>query len=163
LEGSSISKIGLENDGPATQSLQYLAGYLAWKLKKAGKGIYGFPTGQKTSLTLPEQCPWTQLLSRGGLLIPNEEILTTVLRCEDGFNKNFDNLKAGIGICDKLVQSILQLYPASNLDIVKAFVDIRVKIKTNSLNENRRTNNINKRKAKQFSKSQREQNCTKKK
>lgn len=79
---------------PKDESLRHLAGYLAWKLKKQGKGVYGTPTAKSELKGSCDSC-WIQLLSRGGLLIPNEIMAASVLACENEFGNSFDYVKTG--------------------------------------------------------------------
>jgi len=81
----------IENSELKAESLKYLAGYIAWQLKRKGKGIFGTPTSQcYNSDALKDS--WIHMLSRGGLLIPNDEIYYAVLNFNTIFERNVQKL-----------------------------------------------------------------------
>ena len=108
-----------------TEALRYLAGYLAWQLKRK-KGIYGIPS---KFATFPDwSLIWIQHLSRGGLLVPNDDIFITVLNCEKVFLEFTKTHFMKDKIKFKCQVSILAYFPSSNMD--------RVPIYASYLNQN---------------------------
>lgn len=132
-----------------SESLKFIAGYLAWHLKKNGKGVFGTPTGVMKLVSNERNGTWIQMLSNGGLLLPNDEILTTVkasekVFCEVTQNIYIENIKSS---CRKV---ILERFPDFNQHIVQEFVKLRIRIRLKVLNEKKK-NFKNSKKAKQFS------------
>lgn len=126
-------------------SLFYLAGYIAWQLKRKGKGIYGYPTKNNSNGS------WIEMLSRGGLLTPTDKMHSWILECNQVFDKlikqNFNYSTPGL--MKFLIANIKNSCPNIEEVIIKEFVKIRIKIRTRYFNINR-SNAINLRKAKQF-------------
>jgi hypothetical protein len=139
-------------DNPTIQSLHYLAGYIAWKLKKKGLGTFGKYTSETiTENTSPTN--WIQQVSRGGLLESGDCTFNAVKTCEAEFMKLFLLLKNEEGITLKMQTFITKAHPFLNPLLVKEFLNIRLKIRVKYLNEDAKNTKKNKAKAKQFLKS----------
>jgi len=132
-------------------SLRHLAGYVAWELKRKGKTVYGIPTSQ---IALDTEAPvipdWIELLSKGGLLVPDSRILDWVMKCEHefrGFSEYFQNCP---GVTAILTEKIQAKFPHIDRDVVRVFLRTRIRIKIKALNNSRRDTRKRKRKSKQF-------------
>lgn len=121
---------------PEEKSLKYLAGYLAWSLKRKRKGIFRTPTSLKP-VCKDQTSNWIQVLSHGGLLCPNDEIISTVLNAEPVFVETVKNIHLE-NINSVFQKAILDRFPKSNVEIVKELVKIRLKIRIRFLNEGRK-------------------------
>ena len=114
---------------PATEdSLRYLAGYIAWKLKRAGNvKEYGTPNG-KTPYVMDPNTNWIETLSKGGLLIPTKELWNWIQQCEKIFLEYF----AGFQQQDRITSRLIALIRAREKDIdeevVTQYVVTRLKI-----------------------------------
>ena len=62
-----------------SDSLYYLAGYLAWSLRRKGKGVYGKVTSDPSITYSSVSSTWLGLLSKGGLMVPDDRIHEAVL------------------------------------------------------------------------------------
>ncbi|CAL8074647.1 unnamed protein product [Orchesella dallaii] len=131
------------------EALVYLAGYLAWKLKRKYPEMekFGEPTSTLTEYEVP--C-WIHSLSRGGLLSPNPSIVEAVQKCNAVFEAAMVVLRDQNNIHNALFSKITCECPDVKKEIVSEFIDIRIKIRIKSLNKSRSDSMINKRKAKQF-------------
>src|SRR5437016_1841276 len=107
------------------ESLRYLAGYLAWKIKKEGKGVYGLYSSSSSFFGM-QSSTWINVMSNGGLLIPNDEIYSTVLNCEQVFTAVVDQYWTQVGITSILKECIMAHFPESKEIIVEEFVKIRI-------------------------------------
>ena len=136
----------------AGEGVRYIAGYLAWKLKRLGLGLYGYPTNAlQVRNSNSVDTSWIELLSRGGLLIPDQNFLEMVRTIENLFGQFFTEFQYEQNISTKLVNRISQIHPDYDPVVLKYFMNTRLRIKIKSLNQNRIEVINRKRKAKQFS------------
>jgi len=124
---STFELLKIESFDSDAETLRYLAGYLAWKLKRKGKGIFGVPTACKTVSCGVSS--WIQHLSFGGLLLPNDEIFNTVKNAEAVFVEVMKTHFLSEKISLILEEVMLAHYPTSNVLIVKEYIQCRLRIR----------------------------------
>jgi hypothetical protein len=135
-------------DYSTEEGMRYVAGYLAFKLKKLNLGIYGKPTS--TIQLEPNNTKWIELLSRGGLLVPDESIFNWVKICEEWYRKWFPILLNERNISKKLENKICTGTSVCPV-VVKHYLKTRIRMSVKQLNEEFRQSKVYKRKSKQFS------------
>ena len=96
---------------------------------------------------------WIEVLSNGGLLVPNDVILRWIYQCECEFRGFLEYFQNTLGVSSILTQKILSKYTTMDPEVVKEFVRNRILIKIRALNNLRRESSIRKRKARQFANS----------
>ncbi len=127
----------VETASSLTNEMEYLAGYIAWCLKRKFPSLphFGTPTGHQRSNM--EQPTWIQMLSRGGLLTPNDTLKNAITKCNSVFEKsiphvqNLPNLHANLRSC------ITTEFPEMPKEIIDEFIKVRIKIRIKHLNANR--------------------------
>src|SRR4051794_31130286 len=72
------------------QSLLYLSGYIAWKLQKKGCGKYGTISRDCQFTKVYTDKSWLAILSRGGLIVPDDHVQEQVRLFELEFRQLFD-------------------------------------------------------------------------
>ncbi|CAL8129621.1 unnamed protein product [Orchesella dallaii] len=135
---------------PQTEdALTYLAGYLAWKLKRKCPTLksYGQPTATLPAKEVPN---WIHSLSRGGLLAPDAYILEAVKKCNAIFEASMKDFLQRSNLHSNLITRLESEIPGLEKQIINEFVKIRIKIRIKALNNGRTNSMINRRKAKQF-------------
>ena len=128
------------------EALSYIAGYIAYKLRKAGKFLdIGQPTAKCMQENDADSCQsWIMTLSKGGLLVPSENLLTNVKDMEDVFNSSYETFSRSTNIFKNLIEACNKKIPHVQHEIVEEFVKLRLKIRLKHLNEEHR--NIKKQK-----------------
>ena len=125
------------------EALTYLAGYVAYKLKKANKIC---DLGQPTTQWIQKEenrdllaKTWLTTLSQGGLLVPTDQLCKAIKNLEVCFNENYDRYSRNKNVFLNLFTICTSSYPSVNHDIVKEYLKIRLKIRIKYLNDNART------------------------
>jgi len=134
------------NNQVSEASLKYIAGYLAFVLKRKHKLQFGFPS---STSELEEQMygeieqEWTRALSYGGLLIPTDAFLIWIRKCEKTFRDCFptdDALAGKPGILILIQHKLHSLNIDIDRRVIEEFSRLRLKIRLKSINAAARTN-----------------------
>lgn len=134
------------DDQTDKQSLVYLAVYIAWRLKRNAKANYGFQSRARRSNS------WISLLSKGGLITPTQKLYDWILNCNSLFEAFMKENGSAVGITHHLQDLIVSKHRNIDIDVVKEFLKIRIKIRTKFLNIKsiRARSKVNQRKSRQF-------------
>jgi len=127
-------------------ALTYLAGYIAYAVKRKYKQIYGTISRKyledTTNETLTshshnsnESIDWIMELSRGGLMVPTSELVDWVQKCEIYFTTHCSTIKNIPNISNVITHGINSAYPDINDNVVKEFTLIRLKIRIKHMNK----------------------------
>ncbi len=122
-------------------AITYLAGYLAYVMKTK----HGMNVGEITRRIEPPASDlgtenirdsWLHALSRGGLLVPNEDTLSWTKSCDLSFCKYFpmDRIQKVPGLSQSIGNKLAKLHPEIHTKFVQEFVKIRLKIRINCIN-----------------------------
>lgn len=147
VSGPVKQPIVATNDCNNEEALEYLAGYIAWKIKRSKGAIYGKPTPHRNT-------SWIAMMSRGGLLTPDERITVWIRKCNDCFNsiscEMFQNRFTA-----RFREYVREKHPEIPIDVITEFVKTRVNIRRKYLNVTAsKTRSLrNAKKSKQFARS----------
>lgn len=142
----------IENTNIENESLKYLAGYIAWQLKRQGKGIFGTPSSHVFNISAIKDS-WIHMLSRGGLLFPSDEIYNATLHFNQIFERNIDRLWTQKDIFKKMYTVIKASQSGKVLDSwILEFVKVRLNIRLKYLNSSKVLSGVNTKKRKHFHK-----------
>jgi len=131
--------------------LVYLAGYLAWKMRRKGNKSYKNITRDPLCSEELESDSWLGLLSRGGLTVPNEYIQKVVIHCEQEFRRTFECYGKSRHGFKKIYHHIRRNHSYIEAELVQEFLRVRFRIKAKQLNRCRaQRSQFNNYKAKQF-------------
>jgi len=113
------------------ESLRYVAGYLAWEMKRQGKGTCGILTGTQTLTTAKDSIKlWISQLSKGGLLLPNDEMFSTVNFCEEEFVQYMKTDSMKPDISKRFKGTVMSRFPEFNPVIVSKFFACRLRFES---------------------------------
>lgn len=143
---------GVSQDCNDEDALHYLAGYIAWKVKRNGGKIYGEPT---TNSIKRHHMPWISWMTRGGLLTPCDELFEWVKACNSCFIQ-MDHQVFQEKFSKHFLEKVNELHPIIPNDIIKCFLTVRIDIRKKHLNvicKRPRGRTVNSKKAKQFAQS----------
>jgi len=124
------------------EAIKYLAGFLAFKLRKKLKNYeLGQPSEQYLKLNPEIQTndSWILTVSRGGLIVPSESILSDVKLLESSFHTNFEKFKNLESVSYNLIRCLQLCHEGIDEFLVKEFVNLRIKIRLKHINELART------------------------
>ncbi len=126
-EDDSENESGSENEIDCSEEgLKYVAGFLAFKLKKHHPSL---GTHERDSFkTAP--CPWIDQLSYGGLTKPTSQFLFQIRQFEIVFQKMHGlRISREEGIVRKLKNSLQEAFPAVSEDIISIYAKTRTHIR----------------------------------
>jgi hypothetical protein len=110
------------------EALKYVAGYIAFKLKKE------FPDlAISSSLVVSKEaadCPWIEIVSRGGLLVPTTSWLNLVNCFEEDFQAfHGERFRQEAKVIKNLVKTMCLKYPNVSSHIIKKYVQVRTSVR----------------------------------
>lgn len=136
---NSISRPNTEGNSVHKEDrdlLSFLAGYIAYRIKKRGIQTsynYGHKTGQ---IGGPSGATWISTLSRGGLIEPSSEWLITIEQFEEEFHSfHGNNLNKSINVMKTLIDNIKLKYPVIDEFAITCYVRTRSFIRMKELNK----------------------------
>jgi len=142
------------------RAIGFLAGYIAYAVKKRTKKVYGEITRKTPLSEMPgdssnsrEDFAWIYALSRGGLLKPNDLMLESVRRCEEIFSlliPTLESVRNVTGISRKVFDGIISVYPDIDPDIINPFIRTRLSMRVRFWNKERTNSKHTKLKSKLF-------------
>jgi hypothetical protein len=114
------------------EALKYVAGFIAFKLKKDFPEL-GIPSYLATSAEVSLEvcnCPWIEMLSRGGLLIPTKFWFNLVMQFEEDFlafhGERFCNESM---VITNLVNILSSKYSKLSSKIIRKYVEVRTSVR----------------------------------
>lgn len=140
IDISAVDHVHFESENEK-EAMRYFAGYLASRSN----------TAENCSSEEADPNAWIEMLSRGGLTIPNQEFVGIVYKCEAIFRSLHPNESycRGAGIIKKLHRLLQEAFPSVNPAILLRFAKTRTHIRIKYLNKamSINTNHLKKKKA----------------
>ena len=131
--GSASSSPTSSGDNLSDDALNYVAGYVAFKLRREHRDL-GFVCGS-VSMSAGVNNSWLQQLSRGGLRQPSESWLQTARCLERDFRSyHGSSLRNERQVVSRLVTAMAIKHPLTPVAAIRCFVRTRTFIRMRYLN-----------------------------
>ena len=111
------------------EPLRYLAGYIAYRLKRSHPNLGNIVGPNFAPQTAPD---WISMLSKGGLTAPSDSLMSVMVQLENGFEQFYGptGLHACNNVVRKLQAHLLNLVDCKKTEVPEQAIELYSRLRT---------------------------------